>query len=147
MIIILESESVSYVNVSSFCSRSKCVKLSLSTGVSSLVKLMGNSVFMSHITPVVFSLCALLWEEQISSICEPHYQVIIVKPFPCPTMRWTVRICALGEMSHLTWAVKGANESAVEYSSEAVAFLCVVSPLKLSSPQLQWPWPDDRDLF
>lgn len=58
MIIILESESFSYVNVSTFCSRSKCGKSSLSTGVSSVVKLMGISVFYESHHPSGF-LCVL----------------------------------------------------------------------------------------
>lgn len=58
MIRILESESFSYVNVSTFCSRSKYVKLSLSTGVSSVIKLMGNSVFYESHRPSGF-LCVL----------------------------------------------------------------------------------------
>lgn len=90
-----------YLNVSTFCSRRKRVKLSLSTGVGSVVKLMSNSVFYESHHPSGF---AVLYcrRNRSSSISEHHYEAIIVKWFPCLTMRWAVRICALREISHLT---------------------------------------------
>lgn len=90
-----------YLNVSTFCSRRKRVKLSLSTGVGSIVKLMSNSVFYESHHPSGF---AVLYcrRNRSSSISEHHYEAIIVKCFPCLTMRWAVRICALREISHLT---------------------------------------------
>lgn len=55
-----------YLNVSTFCGRSKRVKLSLRTGVKSVVKLMVNSVFYESHHPSGFA--ALYWRRNRSSL-------------------------------------------------------------------------------
>lgn len=124
---------------STFCRTSMHIKLDSNIKVSAVVKTMGPVAFLWPTSPTKFLHLSFIQWVVSACVSGNHDEAIILKV--SPAVLWYGRltrcfIFALREMTHLTRAVEGVNEKAVEYFWKAFyifVFVCQRGRLECSS--------------